>query len=108
METLPGIWQRWGRLGSPSLEQSFGVERERQRGVFHLLDLDLGQSVAAEAQFLGGTVGNVQDTVFDERPTVIDAHIDELLIAQVRDLHPSPQRKGEVGGSELVHVKMLT
>ena len=57
---------------------------------------------------LSGEVGQVDDAVFDERATVVDAHRDGFAIGQIAHFDDRVERKGAMCRGHCVHIVSLT
>src|SRR6185437_2729341 len=62
---------------------------------------------AAEAEHVGGCVGEVHNAVLCDGAAVVDANDDGLVIAEVRDLDHGAHGQAAVGAGHGVHVEVF-
>lgn len=60
-----------------------------------------------DAELPGGAPGQIDDSSLDERPAVVDPHVDAVPVVEPLDAHPGAERQRPVRGGEGIHVERL-
>src|SRR6185369_17149825 len=69
---------------------------------------DLRYTPPSHVQLFGGAIRKVNNSARSYRSAVIDADDHELVVLQIGDLYPGPQRKLHMCRSVSVHIVRLT